>query len=47
MGASCVPSMGATTGVFNSAELAEFVLSNQLEIEALEEGRSCGFQPQK
>ncbi len=36
MGASCVRSMGATTGVFNATELAEFVSSNQLDIEVLE-----------
>ncbi|MEI8020380.1 MAG: PfkB family carbohydrate kinase, partial [Schlesneria sp.] len=36
MGASCVQSMGATTGVFNATELAEFVSANPLEIEVLQ-----------
>lgn len=36
MGASCVQSMGATTGVFNATELAEFVATNRLDIEVLE-----------
>ena len=35
MGASCVRSMGATTGVFNATELADFVSANHLDIEAL------------
>lgn len=35
MGASCVRSMGATTGVFNASELATFVSSNPLSIESL------------
>jgi sugar/nucleoside kinase (ribokinase family) len=34
MGASCVRSMGATTGVFNATELAEFVRANPLAIES-------------
>ena len=38
MGASCVQSMGATTGVFNATELSEFVSSNQLDIDVLEVG---------
>lgn len=33
MGASCVRSMGATTGVFNAAELREFVGRHPLKIE--------------
>ena len=36
MGASCVQSMGATTGVFNATELSEFVSLNPLDIEVLE-----------
>jgi sugar/nucleoside kinase (ribokinase family) len=35
MGASCVRSMGATTGVFNAKELSEFVRDNQLAIESI------------
>ena len=35
MGASCVRSMGATTGVFNAAELAEFVEMHSLPVESL------------
>jgi sugar/nucleoside kinase (ribokinase family) len=35
MGASCVRSMGATTGVFNEAELTEFVRTNPLSIESI------------
>ena len=35
MGASCVRSMGATTGVFNAAELNEFVRHNSLSINTL------------
>ena len=38
MGASCVQSMGATTGVFNATELAEFVSANPLDIESLGQG---------
>lgn len=34
MGASCVRSMGATTGVFNAVELTEFVRTNPLAIES-------------
>ena len=34
MGASCVRSMGATTGVFNAAELLAFVASHPLEVRA-------------
>lgn len=34
MGASCVRSMGATTGVFNAQQLADFVGSNPLSIGA-------------
>ena len=34
LGASCVRSMGATTGVFNAIELAEFVRANPLSIES-------------
>jgi sugar/nucleoside kinase (ribokinase family) len=37
MGASCVKSIGATTGVFNATELAEFVSANHLKIEVLDE----------
>ena len=33
MGASCVRSMGATTGVFNASELADFLRENPLEVE--------------
>lgn len=33
MGASCVRSMGATTGVFNAAELNEFIAKNPLPVE--------------
>jgi sugar/nucleoside kinase (ribokinase family) len=32
LGASCVRSTGATTGVFNAAQLAEFLRSNRLEL---------------
>lgn len=35
MGASCVRSMGATTGVFSAAELKEFVRANSLPIDDL------------
>lgn len=35
LGASCVRSMGATTGVFNAKELAEFVQSQALSVEAI------------
>lgn len=35
MGASCVRSMGATTGVFRADELTEFVRNNPLSMEAL------------
>lgn len=35
MGASCVQSMGATTGVFNAAELANFLAEHTLTIEAI------------
>jgi sugar/nucleoside kinase (ribokinase family) len=35
MGASCVRSMGATTGVFNAQELAQFVQSNALSIDSI------------
>ena len=35
MGASCVQSIGATTGVFNAAELRDFVEANELQIESL------------
>ena len=34
MGASCVRSMGATTGVFNSAQLTEFIKTQPLSIES-------------
>jgi sugar/nucleoside kinase (ribokinase family) len=34
MGASCVRSMGATKGVFNARELADYVDSHPLTIEA-------------
>jgi hypothetical protein len=34
MGASCVRSMGATTGVFNASELEEFVKTQPISIEA-------------
>jgi sugar/nucleoside kinase (ribokinase family) len=34
MGASCVRSMGATTGVFNSCELNDFVGTNPLHVES-------------
>ncbi|WP_373652397.1 carbohydrate kinase family protein [Schlesneria sp. DSM 10557] len=37
MGASCVRSVGATTGVFNARELAEFVSKTRLDIENLNE----------
>ncbi|MFG0296432.1 MAG: carbohydrate kinase family protein [Maioricimonas sp. JB045] len=35
MGASCVQTMGATTGVFNADQLEEFVAANPLEPQAL------------
>jgi sugar/nucleoside kinase (ribokinase family) len=35
MGASCVRSMGATTGVFNARQLEEFVATHSLPVEAL------------
>ena len=35
MGASCVRSMGATTGVFNFEELEAFVRANPLEVETI------------
>lgn len=35
MGASCVRSMGATTGVFNSSELESFVDANPLEVKQI------------
>ncbi len=34
MGASCVRSMGATTGVFTASELEDFVKANRLEVES-------------
>ena len=36
MGASCVRSVGATTGVFNASELADFVERNPLDVEVLD-----------
>lgn len=35
LGASCVRSMGATTGVFNTSELADFVRANGLAIQSI------------
>ena len=35
MGASCVQSMGATTGVFNATQLAEYVAQHPLTIETI------------
>jgi sugar/nucleoside kinase (ribokinase family) len=40
MGASCVRSMGATTGVFRRTELEEFVAANPLEIHPVRAGRT-------
>ena len=36
MGASCVRSVGATTGVFNASDLADFVERNPLDVEVLD-----------
>lgn len=35
LGASCVRSMGATTGVFNESELLDFVQANELKVESI------------
>lgn len=40
MGASCVRSMGATTGVFNRAEVEAFVTANPLEIHPVASGQT-------